>query len=201
MFGLGKKRGPTSYVDTHNSAVIRYRRYCRAFIWVGVVNFIGLIVGIIQYYIQNLESRVPFYYCFGFNDFLFNMLAVIEGLPAALFWVIVAVVTVLTTSGAALLGLFSSFGKKKYLFAMVIAYFIDWIFSFLAFFVAGEDTIGLMINAGIHVVATFFIIMAVYQYYQVLNIEKRFKDIPTVAEVKAKQKEEKEGEKENGTQS
>ena len=195
MFGLGKKRGPTSYVETHNSAVIRYRRYCKAFIWVGVVNFVGLLVGIIQYYAQNIESRVPFYYCFGFGDFLFNILAVINGMPAALFWVIVVLVTLLTTVGAVLLGLFSSFGKKKYLYAMVIAYFIDWIFSFLAFFVAGEDTIGLMINAGIHVVATFFVILAVYQYYQVINIEKRFKDIPTVAETKAMEGKE---EQENG---
>ena len=33
--------------------------------------------------------------------------------------------------------------------------------------------------------------MAVYQFYNVINIEKRFKDIPTVAEVKAKEEQEK----------
>ena len=57
-----------------------------------------------------------------------------------------------------------------------------------------------MINAGVHVVASFFVIVAIYQYYNVLNIEKRFKDIPTVAEVKEREAKEKE-EAENGTQS
>ena len=191
MFGLGKNRGPVSYIDTHNAAVIRYRRYCRAFVWVGIVNFIGLLVGIIQYYIQSQTDKVPFYYCFGVSDFLFNMLAYAKGLPTFIFWVIVFFFTVLTTAGAVVLGLFASFGRKKFLFAMVGAYFLDWIFTFLAFFVAGEDTIGLMINAGIHVVATFFVIMSVYQYYAVLNVEKRFKNIPTVAETKQKEMEEK----------
>ena len=109
-------------------------------------------------------------------------------MPIALFWVIVALVTVATTAGAVLLGLFSSQGKKKLLFTMAGVYFLDWIFALLAYFVAGESAIGLMINAGIHVVATFFVIMAIYQYYNVINIEKRFKNIPTVAETKEKEK-------------
>ena len=195
MLGLGKNRGPASYVDLHNGAVIRYRRACKAFIWVGVVNFIGLIIGIIQYFIQN-SGWLPFYYCFGICDFTFSMLFPLMGIKSVGFWFIVAGLSLATTVGAVLLGVFSSYGKKKFLFAMIIAYFVDWIMIFLAHFVAGEDLLGLMINAGIHVVASFFIIMALYQYYNVLNIEKRFKDIPTVAEVK--EKERKEAEVENG---
>ena len=192
MIGF-RKRGPVSYVDTHNAAVVNYRRACKAFIWVGVVNFVGLLVGIIQFYIQNSGEVVPFYYCFGICDFLFNLLAHTTIHPA-LFWVIVAIMTVATTAGAVLLGLFSSHGKKVLLITMVSVYFLDWIFVFLAFFLAGETTIGLLINAGIHVVATFFIIMAIYQYYNVLNIEKRFKNIPTVAEVKEQEARQKQNE-------
>lgn len=198
MLGF-RKRGPVSYVDTHNAAVINYRRACKAFIWVGIVNFVGLLIGIIQFYIQNSGEVVPFYYCFGICDFLFNLLAHTSGLHPALFWVIVAIISVATTVGAVLLGLFASQGKKKILFTMVGVYFLDWVFVFLAFFLAGETTIGLMINGGIHVVATFFVIMAVYQYYNVLNIEKRFKNIPTVAEVKEQEEKEKQNEgNENG---
>lgn len=198
MFGLGKNR-QVSYVETHNAAVLRYRRACKAFIWVGIVNFVGLIIGIIQYYIQNTGDTVPFYLCFGVCDFLFNMLAS-TSMPAALFWVIVVLFALATTAGAVLLGVFSSQGKKILLFSMAGVYLLDWAFVFLAFFVAGESEIGLMINAGIHVVASFFVIVAIYQYYNVLNIEKRFKDIPTVAEVKEREAKEKE-EAENGTQS
>ena len=197
MIGF-RKRGPISYVDTHNKAVINYRRACKAFIWVGVVNFVGLLIGVIQFYIQKSNNVVPFYYCFGISDFLFNLLNKTVTMPIALFWVMVAVITISLSAGAAILGLFASQGKKVFLFTMVGVYFLDWIFVLLAFFVAGESTIGLMINAGIHVVATFFIIMAVYQYYNVINIEKRFKNVPTVAETKEKQKQEESEEKKDG---
>ena len=197
MIGF-RKRGPVSYVDTHNKAVINYRRACKAFIWVGVVNFVGLLIGVIQFYIQKSNNVVPFYYCFGISDFLFNLLNKTVTMPIALFWVMVAVITISLSAGAAILGLFASQGKKVFLFTMVGVYFLDWIFVLLAFFVAGESTIGLMINAGIHVVATFFIIMAVYQYYNVINIEKRFKNVPTVAETKEKQKQEESEEKKDG---
>lgn len=197
MIGF-RKRGPISYVDTHNKAVINYRRACKAFIWVGVVNFVGLLIGVIQFYIQKSNNVVPFYYCFGISDFLFNLLNKTVTMPIALFWVMVAIITISLSAGAAILGLFASQGKKAFLFTMVGVYFLDWIFVLLAFFIAGESTIGLMINAGIHVVATFFIIMAVYQYYNVINIEKRFKNVPTVAETKEKQKQEESEEKKDG---
>lgn len=197
MIGF-RKRGPVSYVDTHNKAVINYRRACKAFIWVGVVNFVGLLIGVIQFYIQKSNNVVPFYYCFGISDFLFNLLNKTVTMPIALFWVMVAIITISLSAGAAIVGLFASQGKKVFLFTMVGVYFLDWIFVLLAFFVAGESTIGLMINAGIHVVATFFIIMAVYQYYNVINIEKRFKNVPTVAETKEKQKQEESEEKKDG---
>ena len=197
MIGF-RKRGPVSYVDTHNKAVINYRRACKAFIWVGVVNFVGLLIGVIQFYIQKSNNVVPFYYCFGISDFLFNSLNKTVTMPIALFWVMVAIITISLSAGAAILGLFASQWKKVFLFTMVGVYFLDWIFVLLAFFIAGESTIGLMINAGIHVVATFFIIMAVYQYYNVINIEKRFKNVPTVAETKEKLKQEESEEKKDG---
>ena len=190
MLGF-KNRGnrQVSYIDAHNTAVIRYQRACRSFIWVGIINFVGLLVGIIQYFSQSIEW-MPFYLCFGICDFTFSLLFPIMGVKSIGFWFIVFGLSILTTSGAVLLSVFSAQGKKKVLFAMLIAYLVDWIMVFLAHFVAGEDLLGLMINAGIHVVASFFLILALYQYYSVLNVEKRFKDIPTVAEVKEKEKRE-----------
>lgn len=197
---FSRKNYQASYIDLHNMAVIRYRRACRAFIWAGVVNQMGLTIGIIQYFVQG-RDWMPFYLCFGVCDFTFLMLFPIMGISSPWFWIIVAVLLTATTAGAVLLGVFSSQGKKSFLLTMLIAYFVDWIMVFLAHFIAGEDLLGLMINAGVHVVVSFFIIMAVYQYYNVLNIEKRFKDIPTVAEVKAREAEEKEKEEnDNGDQ-
>lgn len=174
-FKFGRKnRQPISYVDAHNNAVTKYRRACKAFIWVGVVNFVGLLIGVIQYYAQGSAETVPFYYCFGLCDFLFNLLARVQGLHVALFWAIVGVITTATTVGAVLLGLFSAQGKKVLLFTIAGIYLADWIFALLAFFVVTNDTIGLMIDAGIHVVASFFIILAIFEYYNVINIEKTY---------------------------
>ena len=187
MFKFGRReKKKLSYVDAHNNAVTKYRRACKAFIWVGVVNFVGLLVGIIQFYIQGSADSVPFYYCFGISEFLFSFM---QGrVPTALFWVIVTIFTTATTAGAVLLGLFSSHGKKKLLFTMVSIYFVDWVFVLLAYFLVTGNVIGLMINAGIHVVATFFIILAVFEYYNVINIEKTYgRPLPTKQEEASKE--------------
>lgn len=183
-----------SYVDMHNNAVIRYRRACRTFIWAGVINFIGLLVGIVQHYTiaENAEQAIPFFLCFGLGEFLYTWFETFN-LHIALYWVIVGIISTGLTVGATLLGLFSSQGKKKLLFAMVISYGVDWIFVFLKSFIffQRDGLIGLLVSVGVHVIISFFVILAVYQFYNVINIEKQFKDIPTVAEVKAKKEQEK----------
>ena len=182
MFKFGRKeKKKLSYVDAHNNAVTKYRRACKAFIWVGVVNFVGLLVGVIQFYLQESADSVPFYYCFGICEFLYSIL---DGrIPTAAFWVIVSIFTTATTAGAVLLGLFSSHGKKKLLFLMISIYFVDWIFVLLAYFLVTGNVIGLMINAGIHVVATFFLVLAVFEYYNVINIEKTYgRELPVKQE-------------------
>ena len=192
--GLFQKNKQASYVDLHNNAVLRFRRASRIFIWAGVVNFVGLIISILQHYTTEGASEDPirFWFCFGINDFLFTWFETF-GLHIALFWVIVGIIIVATTAGATLLGLFASQGKKNLLIAMASIYGADWVFIFLKYFLFPERDgyLGLLINAGIHLIISFFIIMAIYQYYNVINIEKRFKDVPTVAEVKEKEQQEK----------
>ena len=190
MIGFRGGKKEVSYVDLHNSAVIRYRRACRTFIWAGIINFVGLIIGIIQHYTQEAQADnpIPFYFCFGTCDFLFTWFETFPKLHIALYWVIVAVITLATTAGAVLLGLFAAQGKKKLLITMASVYGADWIFVFLKFFLFERDgVLGLLVSAGIHIIISFFIIAAIYQYYNVINIEKRFKNIPTVAEKKAKE--------------
>ena len=189
-----------SYVDLHNNAVIRYRRACRTFIWAGVVNFVGLLVGIVQHYTveANAEEPIPFWLCFGTGEFLYTWFDQMK-MNAVLYWVLVSIIALGLTIGATLLGLFASQGKKKILIAMVVSYGVDWIFVFLKSFLFFErdGILGLLVSVGVHVIISFFVIMALYQYYNVINIEKRFKDIPTVAEVKAREEQEKQESEEN----
>ena len=189
-----RRNRQVSYVDTHNNAVIRYRRACRTFIWAGVVNFVGPLIGIAQHYTQESQANqpIPFYFCFGIGEFLFAWFESFN-MNIVLFWILVALITLALTVGAVLLGLYSSMGKKKILITMVALYGADWLLLMLKniLFFSRDGMIGLLFNLGIHIIISFFVIVAVYQFYNVINIEKRFKDIPTVAEVKAKEEQEK----------
>lgn len=205
--GIFRRKREASYVDLHNTAVIRFRRASRTFMWAGIVSVVGLLISIVQFYTQDPANQtianVPFYFCFGTCELLFvwfESLGLKDNIPA-LFWVIVAVLTLALTAGSVLLALFASQGKKKLLITMVAAYGADWIMVLLKnlFFFERDGMVGLFVSIGLHIIISFFIIVAIYQYYNVLNIEKRFKDIPTVAEVKAREAQEKQEseEKEN----
>lgn len=172
---FGRKKDPKSrpsYVTLHNNAVLRFQKSSRIFIWAGIVNFVGLIIGNIQFATGNIETP-PFYFCFGISDFAFSLLYY-SGMSLVPLYVIAYVVSFILTGGAVALGVFSSQAKKKALFAEVIIYFVDWVFVLLAFFLAGETWIGLLFNGGIHAIITFFLVIAIYEYYNVFNIEKRF---------------------------
>lgn len=190
LFNRRKEKRKASYVELHNNAVIRFKKSSRIFIWAGVVNFVGLIIGHIQYATGNVANP-PFYFCFGVGNFLFNLLYYSE-LEIVWLYVIAYVVSFLLTGGAVLLGVFSSQAKKNILFVTVGAYFVDWVFVLLAFFVANETWTGLLFNGGIHAIITFFLILAVYEYYNVINIEKRFVK-PEVKEAEEDKEEEDNG--------
>lgn len=189
MFGKRNKKiekPKQSYVTLHNRAVTRYKQAAKILIWAGVLNFVGLIISIVQFYTSEDVNTIQYYFCFGVNDFLFTLLETKASLNTnnpVLFWIIVSVMTIGTTVGSTLISLFASQGKKKFLISCLAAYFTDWVFVFLAYFVSGETTQGLLLSGGIHIIITFFLIVAAYQYRNVLEIEKRFEK-PKVEEQK-----------------
>lgn len=193
MLRRSKEKQKASYVELHNKAVIRFKKSARIFIWAGVVNFVGLIIGHIQYATAAVADP-PFYFCFGISNFGFNLLYY-SGLNVVWVYVIAYIASALLTGGAVLLGVFGSQAKKSILYATAIIYFVDWVFVLLAFFIANETWTGLLFNGGIHAIITFFLIVAIYEYHNVINIEKRFvKPAPIESE------EEESGDQENGNE-
>lgn len=176
-----RERAPRSYVETHNSAVIKYQRAARIMIWAGVLNFVGLIISHIQLVMGQVE-KIQFHFCFGISNFFFNLLRDRADMPSGGFYTIIYIVSLALTIGAVLLGVYSSQGKKKFLFASLISYFVDWVMMLVAFFTAVDPQSELMVlffSGGIHIIITFFLVFALYEYYNVINIEKRFEK-PTV---------------------
>ena len=193
MFKRNKEKRKASYVELHNKAVIRFQKSSRIFIWAGVVNFVGLIIGHIQYATAAVANP-PFYFCFGVSNFGFNLLHY-SGLNIVWVYVIAYIVSALLTGGAVLLGVFGSQAKKKILYATAIIYLVDWVFVLLAFFLANETWTGLLFNGGLHAIISFFLVIAIYEYHNVLNIEKRF-----VKPITTEKEEEEKGEQENGNE-
>ena len=168
-----KQRAPRSYVSMHNAAVSRFQKSSRIFIWAGVLNFVGLIIANVRLVAEN-SGQMPFYFCFGILNYFFNVLHYYTSIPTVWFYIIVYASALLLSAGAVLLGVKASQPSKKALYACMGIYFVDWIFVFLAFFLANETWIGLLFNGGIHAIITFFLIFAVYEYFNVFNIEKMF---------------------------
>ena len=167
-----KEKKSLSYVALHNAAVVRFQKSSRIFIWAAIVNFVGLIIGHIQFLSGTTE--IPFSFCYGVSTFILDILWYNVSLDTYAIIIIAYVISFALSGVTAWMGVMSSQANKKFLFACVIFYFFDWIFVLLAFFIAGEPWSGLLINGGIHAIITFFLVMAVYQYYNVIKIEKRF---------------------------
>lgn len=185
-----KEKRSLSYVALHNAAVVRFQKSSRIFIWAAVVNFVGLIIGHIQYMAGN--TLIPFSFCYGMTTFTLDLIWFNTTLEVYAIMIIAYAVSFILSAFTAWLGVMASQAKKKYLFACVIFYFIDWIFVLLAYFIAGEPWMGLLFNGGIHTIITFFLIIAVYEYYNVIKIEKRFVKKPNKNIVNNEVKEEKE---------
>lgn len=168
------KKEPLSYKEVHNKALDRFKKSSRLLIWVGALNVISLLVSIIQY--ASGESALFFYFCFGLNDLIFQALANIPGFftnYTVLYFVTIVIIAILTTTGSTLLGVFASQGKKKFLYASLIFYMIDTLAIVPCAFL-GEVYLSILLMSVLHVVILTIIVIAVYEYYQIINIAKRY---------------------------
>lgn len=169
-----KKKEPLSYKEEHNRTLERFRKSSRLLIWVGALNVISLLVSIIQFVIDG--ETLYFYFCFGSNDLIFRSLMHVPDILnkfIALYFVIIVIIALATSAGAILLGVFASQGKKKPLFGSLIFYAIDTLLIIPCAFV-GESYISILLMSVIHVAILFIIIFAVYEYYKIIEIAKRY---------------------------
>ena len=168
-----KEKKPLSYKEEHNKALDRFHKSSRLLIWVGALNVISLLVAIIQYTSGN--GSLFFYFCFGCNDLIFQAIANIPNFftnYTVLYFVIIVAIALLTTTGAVLLGVFASQGKKKWLFASLIFYMLDTLCIIPCAFL-GETYISILSMSVIHVAILALIVVAVYEYYKIINIAER----------------------------
>ena len=168
-----KEKRPLTYKEEHNKTLDRFRKSSRLLIWVGAFNVISLLVAIIQY--ASGTGSLFFYFCFGCNDLLFQAIARIPNFfinHTILYFVIIVIIALITTAGAVLLGVFASQGKKKFLFGSLIFYMLDTLCIIPCAFL-GETYISILSMSVLHVAILSIIVIAVYEYYKIINIAKK----------------------------
>ena len=173
MLKKRKKEKPVlTYEEEHNKHFWRFQKSSRVLIWAGAINFVSLVVSIIQA-IVNKESSLVFYFCFGIDDVIFQSLALIpffQTTTGSYFYLAaIILVAIITTSGAVLLSVFASQGKKKWLWASVIAYAIDALLIIPAYFL-GENIASIWMMFALHLIVLGFLAIAVREYYKIIEI-------------------------------
>ncbi|MCQ3035726.1 MAG: hypothetical protein MJ248_05910 [Bacilli bacterium] len=177
---MATRKKETSYVETHNRAVERFRKASRILIWAGIFNVLGLAIGIVQV-TTGVSDTLPFYFCFGVVNLLFNSLIVRIG---NIFWefTIVIVIAMVFSIGAILLSVYASQGRRKPLIIATGIYFLDWIVVLVTYFLALDNWQNLVMSCGFHIIISGCLAYAIYQYFNVINIEKRFVNKPVEEE-------------------
>ena len=173
MLKKKKKEKPVlTYEEEHNKHFWRYQKSSRVLIWAGAINFVSLIVSIIQSIVSK-DSSLFFYFCFGIDDVIFQALALIPFFQTATgsyFYIAsIILVAMMTTAGAVLLSVFASQGKKKWLWASVIVYSVDALIIIPAYFL-GENIASIWMMLGLHLIVLGFLAIAVREYYKIIEI-------------------------------
>ena len=174
---MGKKsinKRPLTYEEEHNKAYDRFKKSSRLLIWVGALNVISLLISIINYF--TIQKNLYFYFCFGFNDLIFQSLALIPNFfnnMTILYFIVIVLIALLSSAGAILLSVFASQGKKKYIFGSIIFYLIDTLMIIPCAFL-GESYISILLMSVLHIVILSILIVSIYEYYKIIEIAKRY---------------------------
>ena len=174
FFDFFKKKAPSTYQEAHNKAFSRYKKSSQILIWSGVINFFGLIVAIIQLNTTATHSFNPFL-CYSSNILVFRLSMLIPGLSEInfLWYLLVIAVSLITSVGMILLGVYAQQGKKIHLFTGVSLYVLDLFLTIPLIFIEDSYT-NLWLIAGIHVIILVFLIVAIYEYFNIIKIAVKY---------------------------
>lgn len=169
-----KDKKPLTYEEAHNKAFARYEKSSQILIWSGVLNFLGLVVAIIQLNTTDTHSFNPFL-CYSSNILAFKSLMLIEGLSSinVVWYLLVFAIAIISSVGMVILGVYAKQGKKTHLFAGVSIYMLD-MFCTIPLIFFEEELAGLWLIAGIHIIVMAFLIVAIYQYFNIIKIAVKY---------------------------
>ncbi len=153
-----------SYEAAHNRAVRQFKKMSMFILWSGILNIVSAVVAILR------AGDLDFSLSYAFNEMLFRIL--IEQTTLSNVWISLSIVGIAVLSGVgfALLGLFANMGNKVCLLLGAALYFLDFIAIFV-FIPYGESYWTMIV---VHTMFMFAAFAAIFTYYRVLDIEKKF---------------------------
>lgn len=151
-----------TYRELHNKAVTNYHKMMMAFLFVGILNFIGAVLGSIKglTYFPSLVS----------NILLFNLLSnYIESTVLLTF--VNVLISIIFSAIFVLIWSLTKVGKFKAIIWGLVIYLIDTILMFI-FFINDSYLIPQIL---LHLLMIGFITVGITNYYHVFAIERKFK--------------------------
>lgn len=172
------KKAPLTYADRHNKAVKIYQKTSFFLFWAGIVNAIAAVFGVFGLGTTTINGEVVSYrysMCFTFNKALFDMLESYSGLPQWGYSLIIVAIAFVSGALFALLGVLASQGKRNYLFIGSAIYVLDFIGFFFYDFLYWQNWQTFAFGIATHLVIIFFLVVAIFEYFNVLGIEAHYK--------------------------
>ena len=185
---MSKQKKPKkvmNYVEAHNRAVNFYRKSAMFLFWAGILAVGAVIIGIIQlvaqktFVIESISYQWPTSgFAVAFSLVIFLAKIFIDVMPnQALADIVLILVTLLLGGGFAALGIFASKGKRWCLFLGGGLYLADFAALFFVYHYISPlvNWTNYAFSIATHVIILSALVVAIIEYYRVLDIEKRYR--------------------------
>lgn len=156
------KKKTYTYAELHNKTLLNYRKVLSSFIFVAILNVLGIIMNVIRVdngYFPSLISNV----------LIFNFLSQVIS-SRALFIFLSLLISFVFSAVFILIWLFAKNGNFKVLITGIILYVADTTILFV--FYLGERY--LLPQLALHIIILIFLILSLVNYYHLLAIERKF---------------------------
>lgn len=156
------KKKTYTYAELHNRTVLNYRKVLSSFIFVAILNVLGIIMNVIRVdngYFLSLISNV----------LIFNLLSQTVS-SRALFIFLSLLISFVFSAVFILIWLFAKNGNLKVLITGIVLYVADTTLLFV--FYLGERY--LFPQLALHIIILIFLILSLVNYYHLLAIERKF---------------------------
>ena len=181
---MKKARKEVSYVDAHNKAVKLYQKATLFFMWAGILCVFAAVIGVIQSAAGASNGNITdftwpssgFALSLSINIYLSYLF--LSSLDMVMANFLIILISLVLGAGFALIGVFSARGKLWLLITGLALYLLDFALSFFVYFASPLSSYFVWTNyaftLALHVVILAAGIVALIEYYRVLDIEKRF---------------------------